>query len=304
MKTKQKPQVKYEVNLVNLIERFGSEDKCRNYLEQLRWPEGPECPRCKGRAVCRVTERHKYDCNACRYQFSVTANTILHDSHLPLWKWFLAVYMMTESKKGISALQLKRTLEVAYKTAWYLCHRIRDAMSQATAADGKLDGVIEADETLVGGKAKGKGRGYIRNKAHVAGVVQRGGKVRLKVLTDRTRESLHKFLDDHVDKAELDKLYTDEWEAYKGFTVDHETVCHALEEWARGDVHINSAETVWSLLKRAIIGAYHRISHKHLDRYLDELEWRFGNRDNAFLFRDTIACLLKAEKLEYKTLTA
>src|SRR5204863_9997254 len=139
----------YEVNLVNLIERFGSEDKCREYLEQLRWPNGPFCERCKGKAVCSVTKRHQYDCNACRYQFSVTSGTIMHDSHLPLWKWFLAVYMMTESKKGVSALQMKRTLAVAYKTAWYLCHRIRSAMGEATKADGKLEGKIEADETLI-----------------------------------------------------------------------------------------------------------------------------------------------------------
>jgi transposase-like protein len=304
MRTKQKAQTKQEINLVNLIERFGSEDKCRAYLEELRWPNGPICPRCGKDKVCSVSDRHTYDCNACRYQFSVTAGTILHDSHLPLWKWFLAVYLMTESRKSMSALQIKRSLSVAYKTAWYLCHRIRAAMGEATKAEGKLGGTVEADETFVGGYVKGKGRRYTGNKAQVAGVVERGGKIRLKVISDRTRAVLHKFLDDHVDKADLDKLYTDEWEAYKGFTPDHEAVCHSLEEWARGEIHTNSVESVWSLLKRAIIGAYHRISHKHLDAYLDELEWRFGNRHNAFLFRDTIACLLRAEKLEYKTLTA
>jgi transposase-like protein len=304
MKTKQKPQTKGEINLVNLIERFGSEDKCRSYLEELRWPDGVECPRCKCHEVVKVNDRHQYDCSKCGYQFSVTVGSIFHDTHLPLWKWFLAVYLMTESRKSMSALQLKRSLSVAYKTAWYLCHRIRAAMGQACEAEGKMGGTIEADETLIGGKAKGKGRGYLGNKAHVAGVVERGGRVRLKVISDRTRESLHKFLEDHVDRAELDKLYTDEWEAYKGFTPDHESVCHSLEEWARGDVHTNSVEGVWSLLKRAIIGAYHRISHKHLDAYLDELEWRFGNRHNAFLFRDTIAAMLRADKLEYSKLTA
>lgn len=305
MRTKQHKQTKTEINLVNLIERFGSEDKCRAYLEELRWPNGAICPRCACDKVCPVSEkRHQYDCSACRYQFSVTAGTILHDSHLPLWKWFLAVYLMTESRKGMSALQIKRTLSIAYKTAWYLCHRIRAAMGEATKADGKLEGTVEADETFIGGYVKGKGRRYTGNKASVAGVVERGGRIRLKVIPDRTREALHKFLDDHVDKAELKKLYTDEWKAYEGFTADHESVCHSLEEWSRGEVHTNSVESVWSLLKRAIIGSYHRISHKHLDAYLDELEWRFGNRHNEHLFRDTIACMLKSEKLEYKTLTA
>src|SRR5204863_8318990 len=146
------------------------EDKYREYLQQLRWPNGQLCERCKGKAVCNVTKRHQYDCNACRYQFSVTSGTIMHDSHLPLWKWYLAVYMMTESKKGVSALQIKRTLAVAYKTAWYLCHRIRAAMSQATGKEGKLEGTVEADETLVGGFVRGKGRRYTGNKALVVGV--------------------------------------------------------------------------------------------------------------------------------------
>ena len=302
---KQRPlPPKNEINLINLIERFGSEDKCRAFLEELRWPCGVQCPRCKGDKITKVPDRPQYDCTACRYQFSVTAGTILHDSHLPLWKWFLAVYLMTESKKSMSALQIKRSLSVAYKTAWYMCHRIRAAMGQATKAEGKLKGEIEADETYIGGYVRGERRGFTGNKAEVAGVAERGGRIRLKVIPDRTRETLHKFLDDHVDKAELDKLYTDEWEAYKGFAKAHETVVHSLDEWVRGEVHTNGVEGVWSLLKRAIIGAYHRISHKHLDAYLDELEWRFGNRQNRWLFRDTLICLLRAEKLEYKTLTA
>src|SRR5438093_10046291 len=142
---------------------------------------------------------------------------------------------MTESKKGVSALQIKRTLAVAYKTAWYLCHRIRAAMSQATKADGKLSGTLEADETFIGGKSTGQGRST--GKAHVAGVVERGGRVRLKVVPDRARKALHNFLFDHIDTSKVNKLCTDEWPAYKGLTVNHETVCHAIEEWVRGDVH-------------------------------------------------------------------
>lgn len=286
------------MNLVSLIERFNCEDKCRAYLEELRWPDGPECPRCKNRSVSRIEGRGQYDCNSCRYQFSVTAGTALHDSHLPLWKWFLTAYMMIESKKGVSANQIKRTIGVSYKTAWYLCHRIRSAMGDA--CNTPLNDIVEADETFVGGKARGKGRGYTGNKACVAGVVERGGEVRLKVIPDRTRKALHDFLDGTVDLKSLEAIYTDEWEAYKGFSDDHQTINHSLEEWVRGDIHTNTVESVWSLLKRAIIGAYHQISHKHLDAYLDELEWRFSNRRNPYLFRDTIAQLVKAETLEYK----
>ena len=140
---------KQEVNLVNLIERFGNEGKCQDYLEDLRWSDGVTCPRCGSKSISRYREKYVYDCNSCRYQFSVTAGTIFHDSHLPLWKWFLATYLMCESKKGISANQVKRALSVSYKTAWYLCHRIRNAMSDGTP--NLLKGIVEVDETYVGG---------------------------------------------------------------------------------------------------------------------------------------------------------
>jgi transposase-like protein len=293
---KQKPEVKQE------YEEFDSEDKCREFLEEIRWPEGIQCPRCQSKGISTIQDRNQYDCNSCRFQFSVTCGTVLHDTHLPLWKWFLAAYMMIESKKGVSANQIKRTIEVSYKTAWYLCHRIRAAMT--AACKEPVQGIIEADETFIGGKVRGMGSGYTGNKAIVAGVVERGGKVRLKVIPDRTREALHKFLSEHTKLDGIEALYTDELQSYAGIVPNHETVVHSLDEWVRGDVHTNSVENVWSLLKRAIIGAYHKVSHKHLDAYLDELEFRFGNRNNPKLFRDTIAQLVKTEALPFKKLTA
>src|SRR6266850_5659077 len=143
------------VDLPELIERFGSEDKCHAYLEELRWPKGVECPRCRSKKISRIKARRQFDCDGCRYQFSVRVGTLFHDSKLPLWKWFLAVYMMCEAKKGVSANQLKRTLGVSYKTAWYLCHRIRKAMQEMNA--DKLGGTVEVDETYIGGKLH-KGR--------------------------------------------------------------------------------------------------------------------------------------------------
>src|SRR3954453_23730721 len=138
------------MDLVKLIEDFGSEDKCREFLEHLRWPDGVRCPRCDSEKISRIIKRNQFDCDSCRYQFSVTAGTLFHDSHLPLWKWFLAIYMMVESRKSISANQLKRTLSVSYKTAWYLAHRIREAMGDDDQP--LLRGIIEVDETYVGGK--------------------------------------------------------------------------------------------------------------------------------------------------------
>src|SRR5437588_1488915 len=158
---------KAEMNLPKLIEKFGNDEKCRARLTELRWPNGVSCPRCQSKSISNVTERDQYDCNTCRYQFSVTSGTIFHDTHLPLSKWFLAIYLMTESKKGMSALQMKRTLNVAYETAWYLCHRVRAAMREINAE--LLRGIVEVDETYVGGKVRGHGKG---NKPIAIGAVQ------------------------------------------------------------------------------------------------------------------------------------
>jgi len=291
-------------NLISLIERFRDEDACREYLERLRWPDGPVCPRCESDSVSRIETRGQLDCNSCRYRFSVTAGTIFHDSKLPLWKWFVAIYLVCESKKGISASQLGRTIGVSYKTAWYLCHRIREAV--ATDSSQLLKGIIEIDETYVGGKARGVGKGYKGNKSVVVGAVQRGGEIRLKVLKGRDSLSLRRFIKHHTDD-DTEVYYTDEHPAY-GSIADikdrHETIQHKSEDWVLGDVHTNNVENVWSLLKRSIVGSYHKISVKHLDRYLDELEWRFNNRDNPFLFRDTLLRMLNADNIEYEELTA
>ena len=295
--------MKQELNLVSLIDRFHSEESCIEYLEGLRFPSGLACLRCGSMSVSRIKTRGQYDCNSCRYRFSVRVETIFHDSKLPLWKWFLTAYMMIESKKGVSANQIKRTIGVSYKTAWYLCHRIRKAMMEVQPE--ALDGTVEVDETYVGGKAKGKGYRYTGNKTMVAGVVERGGDVRMKVIPDNKRETLHAFIREYV-SPKAERIFTDQLQAYKGIADDdtkHETVNHSLEEWVRGDVHTNSIEGVWSLFKRAVIGTYHNLSKKHMDAYLDELEWRFNNRDNPFLFRETIRKLIQSQNLPYQELT-
>lgn len=304
MAKRQKKETKYEVNLPLLIERFGSEDKCRVYLEALRWHGFPKCPRCFSNKLSRIEARNQFDCDSCRYQFSVTAGTIFHDSHLPLWKWFLAVYMMVESKKGLSANQMKRTLSVSYKTAWYLCHRIRTAMEAVNPA--QLDGTVECDETWIGGKRRHVGRGYVDNKTMVLGALQRGGEIRLRVERRADRPTLHKFIAENVaDKTK--RIMTDEHPAYNGIAdhnTTHETVNHHAEEWVRGDVHTNGIEGAWSLFKRSVVASYHQVSAKHLARYLDEFEWRFNQRRNRYLFRDTIMKLVEAPKLTYAALTA
>ena len=309
--TKQ-PKQKQEMDIMKLVEGFGSEDKCREYLEGLRWPDGVTCPRCESKKISRIYERNQFACDSCQYQFSVRAGTIFHDSHLPLTKWFMAVYLMCESRKGISANQLKRTIGVAYKTAWYLCHRIRAAVKDADTTP--LANIVECDETYVGGKARNKHKSQRRantqgrslvNKSVVLGAIERGGQLRLKVGKKVDRETLHGFVKETT-HPDTKCIMTDEWPAYDGIADEntkHETINHGNDEWVRGDVHTNTAESAWSLFKRSIVGAYHQVSAKHLERYLDEFEFRFNNRNNPYLFRDTLLRLIASPNLEYKELT-
>jgi transposase-like protein len=299
--------VDHELDLCSLIQDFGSEEKCRTYLERLRWPKGVTCPSCKSDKISRITARNQFDCDVCRYQFSATAETIFHDTHLPLWKWFLATYLICESRKGVSANQLKRVLGVSYKTAWYLCHRIRKAMTEVNPA--LLKGTVELDETWIGGKRHWKERTYLRNKTMVLGAIQRGGAVRVKA-EKRVKNASQKIVREWINEVtapDTERLITDDNPAYFGIQdsdTKHEAVNHSAREYVRGDVHTNSIENAWSLFKRSVIGSYHKISEKHLDAYLDEFEWRFNNRKNQFLFRDTMLKLIESPNLEYKQLTA
>ena len=303
-KNGRKPETKHTMNLVKLMEKYHSEEECRAELEELRWPNGIACTRCGSTDIRNSYTRNTYDCGSCGYEFSVTSGTMLHDTHLPLKKWLIAAYLMIESRKGMSANQLKRSLDVSYKTAWYLTHRIRAAMDEAYPFP--LKGKVEIDETFVGGKIRGKGRGYKDNKAVVVGAVQREGKIILQVIQGRDRKTLHDFIGT-VTADETEAYFTDEWAPYQGIAdanTRHETVNHSIEEWVRGEAHTNTVEGVWSLLKRSIVGAYHQVSVKHLQAYLDELEWRFNNRNNPWLFRDTLIRLLRAEHVEYEELVA
>ncbi len=299
---------------MTLMDRFGTDDECRMVLEELRWPTGPKCIRCGSDKLSRMYKRDQFDCDACGYQFSVMAGTVFHDTHLPLRKWFAAAYIMCESKKGVSANQLKRMLGVSYKTAWYLCHRIRSAMVEAQGA--LLLGVVEADETFIGGKLKApknpasryglpEGFDWRANKSTVLGAIERGGKLRLRKAKNNRKTNIEAFLKAVVDDHAA-AIYTDELKSYKRVgdadTV-HESINHKAEEWVRGDVHTNTVESAWSLLKRSIIGSYHRLSAKHLEAYLAEFEFRFNNRENEYLFRDTLTRLVTAENLPYSKLT-
>lgn len=292
------------MTILDVTTAFDSDDRCRELLERLRWPLGPECPRCKTRELARLTARLLY-CKECDYQFSVTANTIFHDSHLPLLKWFVATYLICESRKGMSANQIKRVLGISYKTAWYLCHRIRRAMMELDAP--MLDGTVEMDETYVGGRNRvGRGRGR-DNKAVVIGIRQRGGDVRFFHAEDAKRGTLARYIQENLSE-DVDVIITDEFPAYKNAVgrIKHETVNHRDKEYVRlgTDIHTNTVESAFSLLKRGIIGTWHRVSAKHLSAYLDEMQFRFNRRKRSDLFLDTLRHMVTADPMTFEELTA
>lgn len=289
------------MDLMTLMTDCDTVEECRAILEELRWPKGVTCPRCQSDKISKIQKRFQYDCDSCRYQFSVTAGTIFHDSHLPLPKWFAAIYLMCESKKGISANQISRTIKVSYKTAWYLCHRIRKAVEEEKIK-AQLEGIVEVDETYVGGKYDPRRKRDRKEIPAVLGMIERDGKFEARKVSTPSKKVLVGLIQERISKSA--KVYTDTYPAYKsvGKTHSHETVNHSKDEWVRGQVHTNTIENAWSLFKRSIVGAYHKISEKHLDAYLDEFEWRFNNRNNDYLFRDTLKRLITSKNLEYKEL--
>lgn len=298
------------MTLPEVNEMYSTDDRCRQLLERLRWPEGVMCPRCKDTRVSRLKEYARYECVGCEYQFTVTSGTIFHDSHLPLPIWFLATLLLCEAKKGMSAMQLKRTLwgqhKGSYKTAWYLCHRIRRAMTQIDRP--MLDGTVEMDETYVGGKKKGWGqKAGLAAKEVVVGIRQRNGDLRFFHASDASTGTLAKYIRENISE-DVEVIVTDQWPGYKGAVGErkHETVNHAAKEYVRfgTDIHSNSIESAFSLLKRGIMGSWHKISAKHLQAYCDEMTFRFDRRKRPDLFIDTLRHMVTADPMTFEQLTA
>jgi len=274
---------------------FNDEEAARKYLEGQRWPNGPICPHCgcDSRIYPVKPDRKKkirkglYQCNDCNQQFTVTVGTVFERSHIPLHKWLAATYLMCSSKKGISAKQIERTLGVTYKTAWFMCHRIREAMRDGNP--GKLGGnfkTVEADETYVGGSPRnypGVGR-VSKEKAKVMALVERGGKARAFHVPAINARTLRPILREHIKRES--RLITDEAGHYLGskhpITSDFvlfDYVTHSAGEYVRGNVYTNTVEGYFSIFKRGLNGIYQHLSHQHLKRYLDEFCFRYNHRE-------------------------
>ncbi len=278
------------MDLVSVFERFPTQEDCIKHLESIRWQDGVVCPYCSSSKITSIKDGHRHHCNYCNTSFSVTVGTIFHNTKLPLQKWFLAISIILNAKKGVSARQLGRDLKVTKDTAWRVAMQIRKAMRDSGEL---LEGVIEADETYLGGKNKnrhsdkktkgGQGRGG-EDKDSIFGVAQREGKVRAKKVKNVKKSTLHKEIRRNVVRGST--IMTDEWLGYHGLSNDyiHQKINHSIGEYVNGKIHTNTIENFWSLFKRGFVGQYHQLSSKYLDRYLDEFCFRYNNRNMKDLF--------------------
>ncbi|HCI62705.1 MAG TPA: IS1595 family transposase [Erythrobacter sp.] len=272
------------INITDPI--FHDEAKAQAHIEAQRWNGEPVCPHCGSDRVRRMkgkTQAGMFLCNDCRDKFTVRTGTVMERSHVPLHKWLLATHIMAASKKGMSAAQMGRMIGVSYKTAWFLCHRIREAMEGANG-DGPLGGpgqVVEADETYVGGKAKNRAWGAIPKKKIVVSLVERGGHSRSFHVANVHANTLRGVLVQNVDRAST--LMTDENRGYvtvgREFKGGHYAVNHKAAQYANGLFHSNTAENFFSIFKRGVVGTYHHLSEAHLHRYLAEFDLRANTRD-------------------------
>jgi transposase-like protein len=296
------------MNLADVSTDYTTEERCRELLRRLRWPNGALCQRCNQSAVDLETEKELFYCKACDYQFSVTAGTIFNDSHLPLTKWFMATLLLCEAKKGISACQVQRTIGVSYKTAWYLCHRIRAAMKETDRP--LLDGTVEMDEMFVGGVQHGKGSGRGVKKEIVIGIRKRNGDLRLFRIPNTKAKTLAKYIKQNISK-DADYVMTDDSHVYPKAMIragihgsKHQTVTHSHKVYVDGIAHTNTVENAFSLFKRGIVGTWHHLSDKHLTAYLEEMEFRFNRRKDKNLFLDTLQHMITTPTLTFEKLTA
>lgn len=292
------------MNITKIYELFPTESDCIRHLENVRWKGKSLCPYCRSDRTTAAPKERRHHCNNCKTSFSVTVGTIFHHSHLPLQKWLLAVSIVLNAKKGLSARQLARDLDVNKNTGWRMGMQIRKAMAEREQRE-LLTGIVEMDETYIGGKPR-KGnigssgqdggnksrRGRGTKKTPVVGMMQRGGNVSAHVVSKNRLKAKHlsALVRRHVN-IDNSILFTDEYGGYVGIKtfMPHRTVNHQL--WYVGDdgTHTNSIESFWALLKRGIVGQYHKVSIRHLPRYIDEFSYRFNHRKTADIFDRTIA---------------
>ena len=299
MRRKKQPKAVHQLTADQFDALFQTEENCKAYLVARRWPEGVRCPRCKSETVYPVsTKAYHWQCYSCAkesYRFSCLAGTIFENTNKPLKQWFRVIHLMMVSKKGMSALQIQRYMGFgSYETAWLMCHKVRVALIEDIE---KLGGVVEVDETYVGGsddnrhwdkKSGSRGRGDT-GKSAIVGAVKRKGNVVARVVNNTNRLTLEAFVRETV-STRVSLLCTDAYAGYDQLKhrFPHKTVDHSKGQHVIGAVHTNTIEGFWSLIKRGIMGSFHKISHKYLPLYVAEFQFRYNNRLNADIFGEAI----------------
>lgn len=295
MKTNKAENEPDEINLFSLAQEYANEDKARELLERLLWPDGAICPHCKNDGKQkpnskltpqadskRAVRKGVYFCGACRQQFSVTVNTVFEGSHIPISKWVMAMFIICSSKKSMSANQLSRMLKITYKSAWFMAHRIRFAMGDDPK---QLSGTVEVDETFIGGKGDEKTK--LSRKTPVVALIERDGKMKARVVETVTHKNLGRVLNECVSKEAT--VNTDQSGIYKYQLKPwkrHDTVNHTKLEYSRQNADgttsgVNHCESFFSLLKRGVIGSWHHVSREHLPKYANEFAFRWTTRKDT-----------------------
>lgn len=297
-RTTKRPKPVHQMTVAQFEAMFPDEEACRRYLVARRWPEGVRCPRCGNEKIYALASGHHWQCEACQvngYRFSHIAGTIFENTNKPLREWFRVTHLMLTSKKGISALQIQRVMGFgSYGTAHSMCHKIRAALIEP---ETKLGGIVEVDETFVGGKAKnrhwekrdGKPGPTASGKVAVVGAVKRKSNVIARVIENVKQVTLEAFVNEAVSEK-VSLLCTDQWVGYKnlGDKFPHSTVDHAKHQYVVGAVHTQTIEGFWSIFKRGIVGSFHKVSRKYLPLYVAEFQFRYNNRFNEDIFGTAI----------------
>lgn len=295
--------------LAEFLEYFKDEETCREHFAKIRFANGEYCPHCQHNVIYTFKGGKRYRCAKCKKDFTVITGTVFGETKLPLKKWFIAIYLLSTTSKGISSVQLAKHVGVTQKTGWFMDHRIRKAMKENK---GQLFGTVEVDETYVGGVAKAmhadkrkkQGTGGV-GKVAVMGILQRQGNIVAGVISNSDGHTLAGQIHKHVEPGST--VYTDTWRGYNGLHSHfaHESINHAVC-YGRGDLHTNSIESFWALFKRGYMGVYHQMSRKHLQRYVEEFTFRFNRREELMQdkFSDVVANISQAARLPYKELIA
>lgn len=303
---------KSTISTFELFAMIPDQETARSYLESRLWPDGPRCPVCASGGRITARKGGYYRCNACKEDFTVRTGTIFERSHVPLHKWVYAMYLLVTARKGISSLQLAKEIGVTQKTAWFILHRLREACGNDFT---KLTGIVEIDETYIGGREEAKheskrmglGRGAI-GKTPVLAARERGGKTRARVVPNSSAREIHRFMHRHVEYGST--VHTDEHGGYRrvgGLFYTHETINHGAGEYRRGNVTTNGIESVFAVLKRGLHGVYHHVTPKHLGRYVNEFAFRLNEGDVKRHTLDRLNSFIRAaagRRLTYAELVA